>query len=210
LTSISEWFGRRREEKVVEMIKRQLELASKSIDELIDMVVKNKQKFDTIKMLEKEADDIRRDVMSQLAKGELESQDREDLMNFTKEVDSINDWICTASRNLSAIGTLRKSEQKLIEEMCKNDKDAIGKLNECMDSCIGGDKEKAMELTHKVERVEEAVDDQYYNSKKLMLKENRPGAEAVLTYALFQSVENIADACENTADQIRMILVKFW
>lgn len=210
MTSISEWFGKRREEKVFEMLKRQLELATKSIDELSDMVVKEKSNFDTIKMLEKEADDTRRDVMSQLAKGELGGQDREDLMNFTKEIDSINDWICTASRNLSAIGKLRKSEKKLIGEMCKNDGDAIEKLNECMDSIIRGDKEKAMELTHKVERLEEAVDDQYYNSKKLMLKENRPGAEAVLSHSLFQSVENIADACENTADQIRLILVKFW
>jgi predicted phosphate transport protein (TIGR00153 family) len=210
LTSISEWFGKRREEIVLDMFERQLELALKSIDELVNMLDKGGRKFDSIKMMEKEADDVRRGIMGQLAKGELASQDREDLMHLAKEADSINDWIYTASKNLAAIGKLRSSEKKLLEEMCRNCKDAIAKLNECIDKIIAGDKERAMELAHKVERVEEAVDDQYYNSKKVMLKENRPGAEAIITYALFQSVENIADACENTSDQIRLILVKFW
>jgi len=140
----------------------------------------------------------------------LASQDKEDLMRLAKEADSINDWMYTASKNLSAIGKLRKSEKKLLEEMCENCRDAIAKLNECIDRIISGDKERAMELAHRVERVEEAVDEQYYNSKKVLLKENRPGAEAIIMYGLFQSVENIADACENTADQIRLILVKFW
>ena|GEM_PF-3482002 len=210
MTSISEWFGRRREEKVLEMLKRQMELASKSIDELMSMLKRNGGTPDRIKMIEKEADDIRRDIMSQLAKGELAVQDREDLMHFTKESDAINDWIYTASKNLSAVGKLRKSEKELLEEMCVNCREAINKLIECMDKMAVGDKEGAMELAHKVERIEEAVDDQYYKSKKVMLKENRPGAEAILTYALFQSVENIADACENAADHIRLILVKFW
>ena len=210
MTSISEWFGERREEKVLEMFKREFELGAKSIDELMDMVEKGGRKFDRIKMIEKEADDVRRGIMEQLAKGELASQDKEDLMRLAKEADSINDWMYTASKNLSAIGKLRDSEKKLLEEMCENCKDAINKLDECMDKITSGDKEKAMELAHNVERVEEAVDDQYYNSKKVLLKENRPGAEAIIMYALFQSVENIADACENTADQIRLILVKFW
>ena len=210
MTSISEWFGKRREEKVLDMFKREFELGAKSIDELMDMVEKGGRKFDRIKMIEKEADDVRREITEQLAKGELASQDKEDLMRLAKEADSINDWMYTASKNLAAIGKLRNSEKKLLQEMCENCKDAINKLDECMDRIISGNKEKAMELAHKVERVEEAVDDQYYNSKKVLLKENRPGAEAIIMYALFQSVENIADACENTADQIRLILVKFW
>ncbi|QLJ53464.1 MAG: hypothetical protein Sv326_1289 [Candidatus Fermentimicrarchaeum limneticum] len=210
MTSISEWFGERREEKVLEMFKKEFELGAKSIDELMDMVEKEGRKFDRIKMIEKEADDVRRGIMEQLAKGELASQDKEDLMRLAKEADSINDWIYTASKNLAAIGKLRDSEKKLLEEMCENCKEAIVKLNECIGKIISGDKEGAMELAHKVERVEEAVDDQYYNSKKVLLKENRPGAEAIIMYALFQSVENIADACENTSDQIRLILVKFW
>jgi predicted phosphate transport protein (TIGR00153 family) len=210
LTSISEWFGERREEKILEMFKSEFELGLKSIDELGNMLKKGGRKFDRIKMFEKEADEVRRDIMEQLAKGDLAGQDKEDLMRLAKETDSINDWIYTASKNLSAIGKLRESEKKLLEEMCENDKDAIVKLNDCMDRIISGDKEGAMELAHKVERVEEAVDEQYYSSKKVLLKENRPGAEAILMYALFQSVENIADACENTSDQIRLILVKFW
>ena len=192
------------------MFKGEFELGTKSIEELMNMIEKGGRKFDRIKMFEKEADEIRRDIMGQLAKGELASQDKEDLMRLAKEADSINDWMYTASKNLSAIGKLRKSEKKLLGEMCENCKEAIVKLNECIDRIISGDKERAMELAHKVERMEEAVDDQYYNSKKVLLKENRPGAEAILMYALFQSVENIADACENTADQIRLILVKFW
>jgi len=210
LTSISEWFGKRREEKVLDMFKGEFELGTKSIEELMNMIEKGGRKFDRIKMFEKEADEIRRDIMGQLAKGELASQDKEDLMRLAKEADSINDWMYTASKNLSAIGKLRKSEKKLLEEMCENCRDAIAKLNECIDRIISGDKERAMELAHRVERVEEAVDEQYYNSKKVLLKENRPGAEAIIMYGLFQSVENIADACENTADQIRLILVKFW
>ncbi|MEM3556258.1 MAG: DUF47 family protein [Candidatus Micrarchaeia archaeon] len=210
MTSISEWFGKRREERVLEMFKTQFEFGAKSIDELIQMIEKGERKFDSVKMLEKQADDVRRNIMEQLAKGELASQDKEDLMRLAKEADSISDWIFTASKNLAAIGKLRNSEKKLLREMCENDKEAIEKLNECMDRIISGDKEKAMELAHKVERIEEAVDDQYYNSKKVLLKEKRPGAEAIIMYALFQSVENIADACENTSDQVRLILVKFW
>lgn len=192
------------------MFKQQLEFGAKSIDELIEMIEKGGRDFESIKMLEKQADDVRRGIMEQLAKGELASQDKEDLMRLAKEADSINDWIFTASKNLAAIGKLRNSEKKLLREMCGNSKEAIGKLRECMDRMVLGDKEKAMELAHKVERIEEAVDEQYYSSKRVLLKENRPGAEAIIMYALFQSVENIADACENTSDQIRLMLVKFW
>jgi len=60
-----------------------------------------------------------------------------------------------------------------------------------------------------VEREEEKVDDIHEKARKLLGKEDLPKAGvAVLVSQLFEAIEMIADACEDTCDQVRVIMIR--
>jgi uncharacterized protein Yka (UPF0111/DUF47 family) len=60
-----------------------------------------------------------------------------------------------------------------------------------------------------VEREEEKVDDIHEKARTLIGKEDLPKAGvAVLVSQLFEAIEMIADACEDTCDQVRVIMIR--
>lgn len=58
---------------------------------------------DRISKAEKEADNLRRGVMNELAQGELPAADREDLMHLMKRVDMVADWSQESTRIIKAL-----------------------------------------------------------------------------------------------------------
>jgi predicted phosphate transport protein (TIGR00153 family) len=158
---------------------------------------------------EKEADGLRRAVMTELACGELPPSDREYLMNLVKCVDMVADWSRESSRVLSAIPMedVPENLKKALVNMVESAKECAMALRKCINR-IPEKREEALQAADEVERLEEKVDDLFEDSRRLIAREEkiRVGI-AILLNDLFEAIEMVANRCEDACDQVRVIVV---
>lgn len=218
MSELVKWFEKRRESKAVSTMQQHLALTMSAVEDF-EKAVKASVNFndkearaaiDRVTSSEREADKLRRTFMTELARGELPPTDREDLMHLMKRVDMVADWCRESTRVLSAVPmnnvppSLREAAVKMAEgvrECAAALRRAIGRM---MDK-----PEEAMQAADDVERLEERVDDLFEKSRQLLGKEEKLSAgAAVLMNDLYESIEMIADWCEDACDQIRIIIIR--
>jgi len=159
---------------------------------------------------EKEADSLRRKFMDELSRGELSPTDREDLMHLMKRVDMVADWSRESTRllNVLPMENVPESLQNACVKMVEGDKECAIALRKCIEKMMDNPKE-ALKAADEVERKEEMVDETHENSRRLLVKEEALKAGvAVLIGQLFDSLETVADSCEDACDQVRVIIVR--
>jgi len=213
-----EWFEKRRESKAIAMMRRHLATTMSAVEDLeraVKASVNLNEKearaaVERVTSAEKEADSLRRTVMSELAGGELASTDREDLMHLMKRVDMVADWCRESTRILSATlmkdvpEKLRESTVKMVEGV----KECASALYRCI-SRMAEKPEEALKAADEVERLEEKVDDLHENSRRLLAREEKLNiGAAVLMNELYGALEMVADWCEDACDQVRIIIVR--
>ncbi|MGB8779733.1 MAG: DUF47 family protein [Candidatus Bathyarchaeia archaeon] len=210
------WFEKRRESKAIAPMQRHLAITLSSVEDLesavkaaVDLNEKEaKAAIGRVTSSEKEADGLRRAVMTELTCGELPPSDREYLMNLMKSVDMVADCSQESSRVLSAIPMEDVSEnlKKALVKMVEGAKECATALRKCVNS-IPEKREEALKAADEVERLEEKVDDLFENSKRLIAREEkiRVGI-AILLNDLFEAIEMVANRCEDACDQVRLIV----
>ncbi len=218
MSELMKWFEKRRESKAMLSMQRHLALTMTAVEDM-ERAVKaavalnekeTKEAIDRVTSSEREADRLRRTVMTELAAGELPSTDREDLMHLMKRVDMVADWSRESTRVLSGISmkdvpeSLREAAVKMAEgvrECAKALRKAISRMSE--------KPEEAMQAADEVERLEEHVDDLFEKSRQLLGKElNLSVGPAILINELYEAIEMVADWCEDACDQIRVIIIR--
>ncbi len=218
MSELLNWLKKRRETHALKTMRRHLATTMSIVDDLekaVEAAVSNKAEetksfVDNITRAEKEADILRRKFMDELSQGELPPEDREDLMHLMKRVDMVADWCREATRLLNVIPMeeVPQTLKKASIEMVKGLKDCALSLLRSIDKMVD-DPEEALEAADEVERKEEKVDDLHENARRLLAKEEKLKAgTAVLTSQLFEAIESSADSCEDTCDQIRIIIVR--
>ena len=213
------WFGDRRNEKVLEMTHEHLELTTQAVYQLYQMV-KNvrddpsskKGYYEAISKHEMEADRIRREMVTELSNRELYASERDDLMELVRAVDWIADWAREASRLLVVLPFEKLPEEyrKSIEDMCNGDYKCVNVLGECIHE-LSINPQRALELANEVELFEEDLDDLYSIARSYFVelddKIMSRGA-MILLNEFMDSIETVADWCENTVDIARAIAVR--
>lgn len=218
MSELVKWFEKRRETKALETIQHHLALTTGIVEDLekaIRAAVEQDQKglqtsIERVSSSEREADALRRKVMDEISKGELSPTDREDLMGLVKRVDMVADWCRESTRILGAIpmGQVPRSIQDEFVEMVVSVKGCAIMLQKCVNKMMTKPGE-ALQAADAVEREEEKVDDLHEKARKLIGKEDLPRAGvAILASQLFESIEMIADSCEDACDQVRIIMVR--
>jgi len=200
------------------MIQRHLALTTGIVEDLekaISAAVRKDEKekwrcTERIARSEKEADGLRRKVMDEISKGELSPVDRADLMDLVKRVDMVADWSRESTRVLGAIpiehvpGSIKDEFMEMVQSV----KECAISLQKCVNKMMTKP-EEALQAADFVEREEEKVDDIHEKARILLGKEDLPRAGvAVLVNQLFESMEMIADSCEDACDQVRVIMVR--
>jgi len=218
LSELLKWFEKRRETKAITTMQRHLATTMSAVEDLeraVKASVSNNEKetrtsIDRVISAEKEADKLRRVVMIELAGGELPPIDREDLMHLIKRVDMVADWSRESTRILSATpmqdvpDSLRKAAVVMVEGV----RECAAALRKCINSMMEKP-EEALKAADEVERLEEKVDDLFENSRRLLGKEEKiKVGVAILMNELFEAIELAADACEDTCDQVKVIIVR--
>ncbi len=212
------WFEKRRESKVMIAMQRHLALTMTAVEDL-ERAIKasvalneneTRAAIERVTSSEREADKLRRAVMTELAGGELPATDREDLMHLMKRVDMVADWSRESTRVLSGISmksvpeSLREAAVKMAEatrECAKALRRAITRMTD--------KPEEALQAADEVERLEENVDDLFEKSRQLLGREEKLGVgAAILINELYEAIEMVADWCEDACDQIRVIIIR--
>jgi len=218
LSELIRWFEKRRETKALATIQRHIALTTGIVEDLekaIVTAIKSEEKemhvyIGRVANSEREADALRRKVMDDVSKGELSPMDRADLMDLVKRLDMVADWSRESTRVLGAIPMeqVPRSIKDEFIEMVKSVKECVVSLQKCLNKMMTKP-EKALKAADDVEREEEKVDDIHEKARTLLGKEDLPKAGvAILASQLFEAIEMIADACEDTCDQVRVIMIR--
>lgn len=168
-----------------------------------------KQMQERIFAAEREADELRRDLLHKLSEGMFLPADREDLVHLVERVDDVADYANGAARLLVVFrdappeqlrdGIIRYG-QLLVQ--------ATEYLAEALDKLAAGDRRKALELCTSVERTEEQADTLKADLFQRLFSLELSAGTLLLVHNLIESMENTADKAEDAADLIRLLTVK--
>jgi len=218
LSELIKWFEKRRETKVITIMKQHLATTISAVEDLERAIKasadndekKIKESIARVTSAEKEADKLRRDDMRELARGELPPVDREDLMHLMKRIDMVADWSRESTRILGVISPedIPDNLKEAMVKMMKGTKECAVALRRCV-SRMTEKPEDALKAADEVERREEEVDALHENARKQLAKETEMKVGvAIMLNQLLEAIETVADWCENVCDQVRVIVVR--
>jgi len=211
-------FRRAKELRVLSLLENHINLCTSTVDmlgeifKILPSCDSNKLSF-TIEELyrtEEKADEVRREIANELAKDILPPLYREDLMQLIEKVDLIADLSKDVGRVLFTMVRCKKCRVH-VYGACK---DIVVKLSECAKvtrECLVSllyDLRKAVELSYKIETIEEQIDSLYVNALKYLYKSKLPANELLPLYDLIKSLEEIADLCEDASDVAKIIAIR--
>lgn len=212
------WFVTRRRTKILELAYRQMTLSIDTVADLERAVREASKKRDeeTRKSIERlfttevEIDDLRRAVFEESTKGSLPSKDREDLMHLVKRLDVMADHVKDSARSVLILLEAEVPEEiwSAYVGIAENLVKCAGVLRRAIEQ-LGVQPLEAKKLAQEVDRIEGVVDEEYLRSKSLLLKYGSkidPAALLILK-DLLESMENVADTCDDTADYVRILAV---
>lgn len=171
-----------------------------------------------VKLLEEEADSIRRSIMLDIARSEIAAGDAELIARLASSVDFVGDEAKNAALTLEII---LEEEDLLMEEGM-----AIGyKMRERLSSmtdilvrevrtlteairCLFEDLDRCYDLILEVERLEHEIDLQYHEAKKDLPVEM--GIKTLfLLNDILTEIENSSDLAEDASDVLNRLRVRF-
>ncbi len=212
------WFAERRKSKVMDIAYRQITLAIDTVTELEKAIVAASQRnvagavksIERLFVVETEIDELRRSVFEELTRGSLPSKDREDIMHLVKRLDTMADHVKDAGRSVKLLleAQIPKDVCDELVEMVKDLVLEAATLRKSIEK-LGVDAVETRALARQVDEVETRVDDRYLRVKAMLLKHGREIDPATLLILsdLLQSLEEVADSCDDTADYVRILTV---
>jgi len=190
-----------------------VELLSKCIQAAIeDKREELERNFSLLEQKEREADVLRRRIIEELARGELPVDERVGLMRLGRQIDWITDWAHEASRILVLfeLSRMPKQMQEVLLEMCSTVSECTKHLTDCVEKLMDGAIEETLKAADQVERLEEKVDKLHQNARSNLKDISTDGIRvgAIILLSQFtEAIENTADRCEDSCDQIRVMAV---
>jgi predicted phosphate transport protein (TIGR00153 family) len=215
---MEKWFAQRRKSKVLELADRQLTLAIDTVTELensISAVLKKnvedaKNHIEKLFRTEEEVDSLRRAIFDESTRGSLPLNDREDLMHLVKRLDVMADHVKDSGRNVLLLLeiSIPKELWNAYAEMAKNLVECAKALKASIEK-LGSDPVEARTLSQKVDEVEKKVDENHFKIKAILLKSDKEVNPSTLFILkdLVESMEEVADSCDDTADYVRVLTI---
>jgi predicted phosphate transport protein (TIGR00153 family) len=131
-------------------------------------------------------------------------------MHLVKRLDQMADHVKDASRAVILLleTVVPKDMWKQLSETARELVVCATTLRKAIEQ-LGVDPEKAMELAKQIDQIEGKVDEYYLSSKGMLLKYSKQidVATIMLLKDLIEEMEHVADACDDTADYVRILTV---
>jgi len=169
-----------------------------------------KRSIERLFVIETEIDDLRRAVFEELTRGSLPPKDREDIMHLVKRLDVMADHVKDSGRSLLLLSeaSMPKDVWNELVEITKDLVEESATLRRSIEK-LGSDPVEVRALAQKVDQAETRIDEHYLKTKELFLKHGREmdAATLIVLRDLLQSLEEVADSCDDTADYVRILTV---
>jgi len=158
--------------------------------------------------LEKKADDVRRNIVRELAEGILPPMNKEDLIRLTWKQDKVANWAKESGETLRLLKG-RNLPRELIEAFLE-----LSTLNiECARSLqdvlkiLFEDWEKAVDKCKVVEDKETDIDIQYQKTLKILIESDLDASTMLIAKELARNLENLGDDCEDASDLMKVVAI---
>lgn len=213
------WFGKKREIEILKILRIHLETVVSTIAAMRDVVYAIcEEDFDKAEKIykmvfdrEREADDVKEKILSELSKGPFHPFDREDIMRLVLTVDDLAAYAKSSARKLCLAKPTGMPEN--VKRDLKKMADSVYKigteLKSALDILIEKPK-RAIAAADRVERLEEAIDEH----RNLLIAEILKWADTsnkvshwLMVKEAVEGMEMVSDRAEDTADVIRAISI---
>jgi predicted phosphate transport protein (TIGR00153 family) len=214
------WLAARRTVKAMGLVLEHAKMTTSAV-ELLAKCIQNaiegktgevQRNFTVLEQKEHEADELRRRITEELARGELPSDERVGLMRLGRQTDWITDWAHEAARILVLfnLSQMPGQIQDVIVKMCETVKQCTVKVTDSVEKLMDGTLDESLRAADGVERLEEQVDRLHQEARSKITEIGTDGIRVgaiILLSQFLEAVENAADHCEDTCDQVRVMAV---
>ncbi len=167
-----------------------------------------KNEWNEVFRLEREADDIKRRILSELSREVFHPIDREELVRLVLTSDDVAAYAKGWSRRLLFIDPTNVPQEILAKlyRMAENVYQSTVLMKKSAERLIANPKE-VLELANEIEKLEEETDDIRHDVFKDILNycERSKISQCIMVKEVMDSIENSCDKCEDVADVLRSI-----
>lgn len=218
--SLGIWLGRRKEKEIFEecvghfrKIVQTVEEMRKGVEAYAGNDLADSAKYaESASAMEKSADEVKKRIIDELAKGMFHPIDRDEILRLVLEADGI------ASNSKAAIGKLNMIPREMIPDgLSSRMVELASKLTTTVDilcsafSALVEGKDEVFSLCQQVENCEEEIDEfRGHLVREDFLpwcQEPKRGGLCIILKEALDNMENVADQAEDVADVIRSIAI---
>lgn len=212
------WISRRVEKEILDKAINHMSKISdvaEATKELLEALNKGSKEavmeaFGKVNVLEREADDIKREAFKELSEGFIHPVDREELIRLILTGDDIAAYAKAASRRATMADpeALDPEVKELALVMITKIIEATELLKEAI-TLMSREPKKALELADKIERIEEEVDEVRAEAlaKVFRFCDRANPSACLISKEIIDALENSSDKCEDVADVVRSIAI---
>jgi len=173
---------------------------------------KSRENFHKVDLLEDEADKLRREILKDVSRGELNPSIRQNLSHLIKRLDDVANCSTGVARRITTIPNKfweQSSEEtlKLILEIIETTVEAVSNLDKLVSDLVG-ERKSVKEYAQKINQLEHDVD-----LLNIKLRESLQKTEYDVNFFtiftvgnIFDILEAISDSIEGVADYIIVLL----
>lgn len=187
---------------------RKIEIAGEKFLDLIEHYENVEEKVEKIKVLETECDMYAHDILNKLNVAFITPFDREDIYNVTKQMDDIVDCIEEASNRFVVfdVKEIRKESLLMANLILQSTRELVV-LFENLPDLKKNDLVKTQII--EVNRLENEGDVIYREALMKLFREDINPIELIKWKHIFEQIENSLDSCENVANIIEGVAMKY-
>ncbi|HEY8418630.1 MAG TPA: TIGR00153 family protein [Limnochordales bacterium] len=217
MRNIFGWMGMREQQKALEASQQHMEqvrevvhLLKEALEQFVGGNLERVQEIhERVTAAERQADELRRDLLDQMSEGMFLPADREDLVHMVEHTDDVADYANAASRLLVLFQTpppeeMRSDLLRFADILVR----AVEQLSMALEKLLAGQRRETLHLCTAVERCEEEGDALKASLYRRLLALDLPAGQMLLLHDLIEAMENTADRAEDSADLVRVLAVK--
>lgn len=215
--NIFNWLGRKEEEEVLSLATQHVDnvlMCAKQFEEAVRKYADDDNGgklalIEQVRASERNADNMRIEMIRRISESVVPPVDREELLKFTLTVDRIADWINGAARMLVFLERpLPNGITQGFHDSAQSIVRAVEDLKGAVNALLSGKTKEAIELTIDAHRIESQEDDRKQDTLGKILRSSIPAPQLLVAYNLAEQLEGITDKIEDASDFVRIIAVK--
>ncbi len=217
-TSFFAWLGRKREKKILERAEKHMESVVETVRALRDTVHAFcrgdsegvRRGFEGIFTAERRADDLKRSIIKEMSSDLFHPIDREEITRLLLTMDDIASNAKGAGARITFM-CFKVEDTEVLEGLMKLADSLVNIAEEAFKAVrlMVENPKEALEVANKVEELEERIDDdrRMLLHRILNIGDELGPSRLVCLKDVVDSMENVADRCEDTADLVRSLAV---